>query len=103
MVNIVQSHQLCVHRTPKGPGTRGHQSHPTATLNVLLSPEHNLIVASTREAQTADQLLGDFELQADKGKMAAHGHLKQHGEDGCYSVVMVANNETTDTLRQSLQ
>ncbi|KAH7974750.1 hypothetical protein HPB49_019034 [Dermacentor silvarum] len=52
-----------------------------ATLNLLLSPEQNLIVASTREAQTADQLLGDFELQTDKGKMAAHGHLKQHGED----------------------
>ncbi|KAH7933063.1 hypothetical protein HPB49_007656 [Dermacentor silvarum] len=55
-----------------------------ATLNLLLSPEQNLIIASTREAQTAEQLLGDFELQTDKGKMAAHGHLKQHGEDVCY-------------------
>ncbi|KAH7971343.1 hypothetical protein HPB49_022273 [Dermacentor silvarum] len=70
-----------------------------ATLNLLLSPEQNLIVASTREAQTADQLLGDFELQTDKGKMAAHGHLKQHGEDVCYGVVTVANHETTDTLK----
>ncbi|KAH7978707.1 hypothetical protein HPB49_006404 [Dermacentor silvarum] len=74
-----------------------------ATLNLLLSPEQNLIIASTREAQTADQLLSDFELQTDKGKMAAHGHLKQHGEDVCYGVVMVANHETTDTLRQALQ
>lgn len=74
-----------------------------ATLNLLLSPEQNLIIASTREAQTADQLLGDFELQTDKGKMAAHGHLKQHGEDVCYGVVTVANHETTDTLRQALQ
>ncbi|KAH7954454.1 hypothetical protein HPB49_018754 [Dermacentor silvarum] len=74
-----------------------------ATLNLLLSPEQNLIIASTLEAQTADQLLGDFELQTDKGKMAAHGHLKQHGEDVCYGVVPVANHETTDTLRQALQ
>ncbi|KAH7967083.1 hypothetical protein HPB49_022449 [Dermacentor silvarum] len=74
-----------------------------ATLNLLLSPEQNLIIASTREAQTADQLLGDFELQTYKGKMAAHGHLKQHGEDFCYGVVTVANHETTDTLRQALQ
>ncbi|KAH7946253.1 hypothetical protein HPB49_022226 [Dermacentor silvarum] len=51
----------------------------TATLNLLLSPEQNLIVVSTREAKMADLLLGDFELQTDKGKMAAHGHLKQHG------------------------
>ncbi|KAH7945353.1 hypothetical protein HPB49_009953 [Dermacentor silvarum] len=72
-------------------------------LNLLLSPEQNLIVASTREAQTADQLLGDFEIQTDKGKMAAHGHLKQHVEDVCYGVVTVANHETTDTLRQALQ
>ncbi|KAH7941907.1 hypothetical protein HPB49_018467 [Dermacentor silvarum] len=74
-----------------------------ATLNLLLSPQQNLIIASTREAQTADQLLGDFELQTDKGKMAAHGHLKQHGEDVCYGVVTVANHEMTDTLRQALQ
>ncbi|KAH7974235.1 hypothetical protein HPB49_012422 [Dermacentor silvarum] len=74
-----------------------------ATRNLLLSLEQNLIIASTREAQTADQLLGDFELQTDKGKMAAHGHLKQHGEDVCYGVVTVANHETTDTLRQALQ
>ncbi|KAH7933576.1 hypothetical protein HPB49_014031 [Dermacentor silvarum] len=74
-----------------------------ATLNLLLSPEQNLIIASTREDQTADQLLGDFELQTDKGKIAAHGHLKQHGEDVCYGVVTVANHETTDTLRQALQ
>ncbi|KAH7958787.1 hypothetical protein HPB49_005076 [Dermacentor silvarum] len=73
------------------------------TINLLLSPEQNLIIASTREAQTADQLLRDFELQTDKGKMAAHGHLKQHGEDVCYGVVTVANHETTDTLRQALQ
>ncbi|KAH7940744.1 hypothetical protein HPB49_005127 [Dermacentor silvarum] len=73
------------------------------TLNLLLSPEQNLIVASTREAQTADQLLGDFRLHTDKSKMAAHGHLKQHGEDVCYGVVTVANHETTDTLRQALQ
>ncbi|KAH7970205.1 hypothetical protein HPB49_000857 [Dermacentor silvarum] len=74
-----------------------------ATLNLLLSPEQNLIVASTWEAQTADQLLGDFELQTDIGKVAAHGHLKQHGEDVCYGVVTVANHDTTDTLRQALQ
>ncbi|KAH7950147.1 hypothetical protein HPB49_020138 [Dermacentor silvarum] len=74
-----------------------------ATLNLLLSPEQNLIIASTRQAQTGDQLLGDFELQTDKGKMAAHGHLKQHGEDVCYGVVTVGNDETTDTLRQALQ
>ncbi|KAH7967342.1 hypothetical protein HPB49_024127 [Dermacentor silvarum] len=73
-----------------------------ATLNLLLAPEQNLIIASTREAQTADQLLGDFELQTYKGKMAVHGHLKQHGEDVCYGVVTVANHETTDTLRQAL-
>ncbi|KAH7974868.1 hypothetical protein HPB49_020588 [Dermacentor silvarum] len=79
----------------------GVQKEPT--LNLLLSPEQNLIVASTREAQTADQLLGDFELQTVKGKMPAHGHLKQHGEDVCYGVVMVANHATTDTLRQALQ
>ncbi|KAH7948906.1 hypothetical protein HPB49_003395 [Dermacentor silvarum] len=74
-----------------------------ATLNLLPSPEQNLIVASTWEAQTADELLGDFELQSDNGKMAAHGHLKQHGEDVCYGVVTVANHETTDTLCQDLQ
>ncbi|KAH7941399.1 hypothetical protein HPB49_013333 [Dermacentor silvarum] len=73
------------------------------TLNLLFSPEQNLIVASTREAEAAAQLLGDFELQTDEAKMAAHGHLKQHGEDVCYGVVTVVNHETTATLRQALQ
>ncbi|KAH7933359.1 hypothetical protein HPB49_011823 [Dermacentor silvarum] len=60
-------------------------------LNLLLSPEQNLIVASTWEAQSADQLLGDFELQTDKGKMAAYDHLKEHDEDVCYGVVTPAD------------
>ncbi|KAH7941393.1 hypothetical protein HPB49_012937 [Dermacentor silvarum] len=74
-----------------------------ATLNLLLSPEQNLIIASTREAQTADQLLGDFELQTDKGKMAAHGLPEATWRGRLLRCGHGRQPRATDTLRQALQ
>ncbi|KAH6937509.1 hypothetical protein HPB50_000989 [Hyalomma asiaticum] len=74
-----------------------------ADLSFVLSREQNLIVASTKNAYVADRLLGDFVIKSAKGDVSLHGHLKESGEEVCHGVVTIANHETAETLKDSIQ
>ncbi|KAH6929609.1 hypothetical protein HPB50_003121 [Hyalomma asiaticum] len=74
-----------------------------ADLSFVLSREQNLIVASTKNAYVAGRLLGDFVIKSAKGDVSLHGHLKESGEEVCHSVVTIANHETAETLKDSIQ
>ncbi|KAH6922669.1 hypothetical protein HPB50_017508 [Hyalomma asiaticum] len=74
-----------------------------ADLSFVLSREQNLIVGSTKNAYVADPLLGDFVIKSAKGDVSLHGHLKESGEEVCHDVVTIANHETAETLKDSIQ
>ncbi|KAH6922909.1 hypothetical protein HPB50_020107 [Hyalomma asiaticum] len=74
-----------------------------ANLSFVLSREQNLIVASTKNAYVADRLLGDFVIKSAKGDVSLHGHLKESGEEVCHGVVTIANHDTAETLKDSIQ
>ncbi|KAH6933827.1 hypothetical protein HPB50_018401 [Hyalomma asiaticum] len=74
-----------------------------ADLSFVLSREQNLIVASTKNAYVADRLLGDFVIKLVKGDVSLHGHVKESGEEVCHGVVTIANHETAETLKDSIQ
>lgn len=74
-----------------------------ADFSFVLSREQNLILASTQNAYVADRILGDFVINSAKGDVPLRGHLKQGDEEVSYGVVSIANHETSETLKGSIQ
>ncbi|KAH6926997.1 hypothetical protein HPB50_025267 [Hyalomma asiaticum] len=74
-----------------------------ADLSFVLSRELKLIVASTKNSYAADRLLGDFVINTAKGDVSLHGHLKESDEQVCHGVVTIANSQTAESLKDSIQ
>ncbi|XP_075556558.1 uncharacterized protein LOC142588608 [Dermacentor variabilis] len=73
------------------------------SLTVLPSREQNLMLIHTPNPAAADQLLGDFSINTERGAIPLHGYLRQDGGDVCHGVIIVSNSDTTESLRQQVQ
>ncbi|KAH7965779.1 hypothetical protein HPB49_010792 [Dermacentor silvarum] len=77
-----------------GLSLRGYLSaQMAAELSFVFSSEQNILIASTKNAYAAGRLLSDFVIKSVQRDVPLRGHLKQNGEEICYGVITVANQE----------
>ncbi|KAH6943404.1 hypothetical protein HPB50_021172 [Hyalomma asiaticum] len=74
-----------------------------ANLNFVLYHEQNLITTSTKSAYVADFFLGDFVTNSAKADVSLHGHLKVSDKEVGHGVGPLANQETAEILKDSIQ